>query len=234
MPGFSRAVSSKGLATRLDRPCPVRPAGQSGIVGALESGVGAWQSQPGWASTHSRLSVSRACPRRRSAGVNVRHDWKMIRGEPGGGSRVGEDPSQRLGRMNPDAIERHDRPEHRERRWTRRPAETAIEHVHDRAARQPVVEVAEHHEQRVAHRVEILEDLPHLEPAFAERAGRGAPRARAPCAPPTSIVAASAPRGSRRSIDRSIRCTSTIGCRVSSALPKQCVTVCRVGPSAHS
>ncbi len=35
--------------------------------------------------------------------------------------------------------------------------------MHDRAAGQPVVEVAEHDEQRIAHRLEIVEDLPHLE-----------------------------------------------------------------------
>ena len=43
-----------------------------------------------------------------------------------------------------------------------------IEHVDHRAARQPVVEVAEHHDQRVPDRIEIVEDLPHLESPLAD------------------------------------------------------------------
>ena len=40
--------------------------------------------------------------------------------------------------------------------------------MHDRSAGQPVVEIAEHDDQRVAHRVEILEDLPHLKSPFVD------------------------------------------------------------------
>jgi hypothetical protein len=43
-----------------------------------------------------------------------------------------------------------------------------IEHVHDRAARQPVVEIAKHHVQRVAHGLEILQDLPDLKSPFPD------------------------------------------------------------------
>ena len=40
--------------------------------------------------------------------------------------------------------------------------------MHHRSARQPVVEIAEHDDQRVADRLEILQNLPHLEPALVD------------------------------------------------------------------
>jgi hypothetical protein len=69
--------------------------------------------------------------------------------------------------MNPDAIERHDWPEDRERRRSGWPAQTVIEYVNDRSARQPIVEIAKDHKQAVPHRIEILQNLSYLKPSLA-------------------------------------------------------------------
>ena len=122
---------------------------------------------------------------------------------------------------------------HRKRCGPWLPAEPVVEDVNDRSAGQPVVEIPEHDEERVPHRIEILRRSADLKPAFADPQ----PQMRGQHMdqlPRTFSVAAIAPRGSRRSIDRSMRWTSTMGWRVKSALPKHCVTVLpRVGPSAH-
>src|SRR5262245_10820917 len=64
--------------------------------------------------------------------------------------------------MDPDAIERNERPGNGERGWTRLTAEASIEYVHDGAAGQPVVEIAKDDTERIPHRIEIVHDLPHL------------------------------------------------------------------------
>ena len=79
----------------------------------------------------------------------------------------------------------------------------AVEHVHDRPARQPVVEIPEHDEQCSREPSRDTRGSAGPGTGARGRAGRGAPRARAAGVRPTSIVAASAPRGSRRS-DRQI------------------------------
>ena len=68
----------------------------------------------------------------RSADLDVRYDGKVIRGESGGRRRVSKDPPQRLGRMNPDPIQRDDRPVRQE---TRRDAAAARDG--DRARARP-------------------------------------------------------------------------------------------------
>jgi len=86
----------------------------------------------------------------------------------------------------------------------RRLPEPLIEDVHHRSTGKPVVEIAQHDEQCVSDGIEILENLPHLKPPLAhpqaEMRGQDV-HERAPI----STVAASAPRGSRFSIERSMR-----------------------------
>src|SRR5687767_8542002 len=65
--------------------------------------------------------------------------------------------------MHPDAVQRHHRPLPRKRGRTWWPPEPLVENVHDRTSRQPVVEVAQHDEQRPLHRLDILENLADLE-----------------------------------------------------------------------
>ena len=78
----------------------------------------------------------------------------------------------------------------------RRPPQALVEDVHHRSARQPVVEVAEHDQQRIAH---LRRDTPEsAAPGTAARCTRR-PRCAARTwtgTPATSTVAASAPRGS--------------------------------------
>ena len=44
----------------------------------------------------------------------------------------------------------------------------SIEHVRGRAPGQPVIEVAKHDDSRIADRIEIVQDLPHLKSAFVD------------------------------------------------------------------
>ena len=159
----------------------------------------------------------------------------MIGRESRSRRRVREDAPQCRRRMHPYSIESHDRPARRKRRRSWRLSETMIENVHNRASRQPVVEIARARRRACCGRSRDTRGSAAPETGARGCEARGAPPGRARASRPTLTVAASAPRGSRRSIDRSMRCTSTIGCRVKSALPKHsCFLVCRVGPSAHS
>ena len=102
-----------------------------------------------------------------SAGINLRDNWKVVRRESGDWRRVDGDPTEGMSGLNPDAIQRNERPGHRERRRTRRPPEAPVEHMRSRSTREPVVEVAEHDDRRIANRIEIVQDLTHLKSAFA-------------------------------------------------------------------
>ena len=75
-------------------------------------------------------------------------------------------PSKCTFRLNPDAIQSHERPCYGKRCGTRRSPQTVIEHVGGRSPRKPVVEVPKHHNRCVSDGIEIVQDLPHLKPAF--------------------------------------------------------------------
>ena len=72
------------------------------------------------------------------------------------------DSPERAARMNPDAIQRHNRPRNRKCRGSWRPAKTTIEHVRRRSARQPVVEITKHDDEGVTNGLQVLDDLPYL------------------------------------------------------------------------
>jgi hypothetical protein len=81
---------------------------------------------------------------------------------------MGKDPLQRVRGVHPDPIQRDQWPEHRKRRRTRRTPEAAIQHMHNGAARQPIVEVAKDDEQCVTQGVEVFEDPRHLKLPLAD------------------------------------------------------------------
>jgi hypothetical protein len=99
-------------------------------------------------------------------GVDLCHHWKVVRRESSSRRRMDSDPSKCTSGVYPDAIQCNNWPGYRKRCGAWRPPQATIEHVRRRPSREPIIEVAKHDNQRIANRIEIVEDLPHLKSSF--------------------------------------------------------------------